>query len=70
LQALGVEADASQVLLAALRVPAMGDAKVLYLAQLAHQHVLRSYGLLSDEAWMRFGHGRNSPTGQLARSLY
>ncbi len=53
LPALDVEADASQVWFAALRVPARGDAKVPDLAQL----VLRARGLLQDRAWARFATG-------------
>ena len=40
---------------ACLTVPAMGDAKVPDLAQMAHQWVLRRAGLLDDSRWLAYG---------------
>ncbi|MBM4073889.1 MAG: hypothetical protein FJ271_33965, partial [Planctomycetes bacterium] len=53
---------------AALRTPAMGDAKVPDIAQLAHQHVLRTAGLLQDEDWMLYG--RPPPAAQSWQGVY
>ncbi len=61
LRVLGIEADAGEVWYSASRLPAMGDAKVPELVQLAHQHVLRIPRLRSDDAWMQFGHGFGAP---------
>ncbi len=52
---LGI-AESDEPLYACLRVPAMGDAKVSDLAQLAHQFLLRKKGVLPDTRWMQYGH--------------
>ncbi len=46
---------ATEPLYACLREPAMGDAKVPDLAQLAHQFLLRKTGSLPDDRWMQYG---------------
>ncbi len=70
LRALGVEADAGKVWCAALCLPAMGDANAPDVAKRAHQHVLWSRGLPSDDAWVRFGHGFGAPTGCSWQGVY
>ncbi len=45
---------------ACLTAPAMGDATVPDLAQLAHQWILLRHGLLRSHRWMQYG--RPPPT--------
>ena len=70
LLALGIQDRAPGTYYAALRVPAMGDAKAPDVAQMVHQHTLRKAGLLEDSAWMRLSHGFCAPTGRCWEGVY